>query len=143
MFSSMMRADVVAHLELETDIRQAIEKKELVLHYQPILDLNRCKITGFEALVRWQHPKRGLMVPDEFIPFAEETGLIIPLGEWILAEACQQLKTWHRTQPLLKEATVSVIYPVSSFHNLANQVENILRDHLDPKFLRLRSPKAT
>jgi diguanylate cyclase (GGDEF)-like protein/PAS domain S-box-containing protein len=140
MFSSMMRADVVAHLELETDIRQAIEHKELVLHYQPIFDLKKCRITGFEALVRWQHPKRGLIAPNEFIPFAEETGLIIPLGEWILAEACQQLKTWHKTQPLLKEATVSVNLSSKQFSqpNLSNQVENILKDSdLDPKYLRL------
>ena len=140
MFSSMMRADVVAHLELETDIRQAIEHKELVLHYQPIFDLKKCRITGFEALVRWQHPKRGLIAPNEFIPFAEETGLIIPLGEWILAEACQQLKAWHKTQPMLKEATVSVNLSSKQFSqpNLVNQVENILRDSdLDPKFLRL------
>jgi diguanylate cyclase (GGDEF)-like protein/PAS domain S-box-containing protein len=140
MFSSMMRADVVAHLELETDIRQAIDHKELVLHYQPIIDLKRCHITGFEALVRWQHPKRGLIAPDEFIPFAEETGLIIPLGEWILAEACQQLRAWHKTQPLLRETTISVNLSSKQFSqpNLANQVENILRDSdLEPKFLRL------
>jgi diguanylate cyclase (GGDEF)-like protein/PAS domain S-box-containing protein len=140
MFSSMMRADVVAHLELETDIRQAIEHKELVLHYQPIFDLKKHKITGFEALVRWQHPKRGLIAPNEFIPFAEETGLIIPLGEWILAEACQQLKTWQKTQPLLKEASVSVNLSSKQFSqpNLANQVENILQDaDLEPRFLRL------
>lgn len=140
MFSSMMRADVVAHLELETDIRQAIERKELILYYQPILDLKKGKITGFEALVRWQHPKRGLIAPDEFIPFAEETGLIIPLGEWILAEACQQLKTWHKTQPSLKEASVSVNLSSKQFSqpNLANQVEYILKDTtLEPQYLRL------
>ena len=74
MFSSMMRADVVAHLELETDIRQAVDRKELVLYYQPILDLKKCTITGFEALVRWNHPKRGLISPGDFIPFSEETG---------------------------------------------------------------------
>jgi diguanylate cyclase (GGDEF)-like protein/PAS domain S-box-containing protein len=140
MFSSMMRADVVAHLELETDIRQAIERKELVLYYQPIMNLKKCKITGFEALVRWLHPKRGLIAPDEFIPFAEETGLIIPLGEWILTEACQQLRTWHKTQPALKDATVSVNLSSKQFSqpNLANQVENILKDtDLEPQFLRL------
>jgi diguanylate cyclase (GGDEF)-like protein/PAS domain S-box-containing protein len=140
MFSSMMRADVVAHLELETDIRQAVERKELLLYYQPILDLKKCQITGFEALVRWNHPKRGLISPVDFIPFSEETGLIIPLGEWILSEACQQLKSWHETQPALKETSISVNLSSKQFYqpNLANQIETVLKTTgLEPKYLRL------
>ena len=94
-FDSNMRADVVARLQVETDLRRAIERNELRVFYQPIVRLGSAEIVGYEALVRWQHPTRGMVSPAEFIPVAEETGLIVPVGQFVLREACRQAKKWH------------------------------------------------
>src|SRR6185436_1439908 len=84
---------------METDLRRAIEREEFRVHYQPIIDLKTKKLRGFEALVRWQHPERGFISPLDFIPVAEDMGLIAPIGEWVLGESCRQLKKWQEQFP--------------------------------------------
>ncbi len=102
-----MRAEAVARLQLETDLRHGLERKELRLVYQPIVNLESTAIVGFEALVRWQHPKQGFISPAAFIPLAEDTGLIVPVGEFVLMEACRQAARW-RSLPAGAHLRVSV-----------------------------------
>ena len=107
-FDRGMHATAVSQLQLENDLRRALERKELRAVYQPTVFLFTGKLIGFEALMRWEHPERGLILPEEFIPLAEETGLIIPMGLWILREACQQLQDWFVRHRLEGELTMSV-----------------------------------
>jgi diguanylate cyclase (GGDEF)-like protein/PAS domain S-box-containing protein len=93
-FDDSMYASAIFRMQTETELRQAIEEGQLELHYQPILDLATGALIGMEALVRWRHPHRGLILPAEFLPVAEESGLIIPMGRWILAEACRRMCAW-------------------------------------------------
>jgi diguanylate cyclase (GGDEF)-like protein len=95
MFDTAMHEKAMEVLKLETDLRRAIERREFLLHYQPIVSLADGSLRGFEALVRWRHPDRGMVSPAVFIPMMEETGLIVPLGSWVIGEACRQLKIWH------------------------------------------------
>ncbi|MBV8719657.1 MAG: EAL domain-containing protein, partial [Chloroflexi bacterium] len=94
-FEPNLRADVVRKLELETDLRRAVDAGQFALHYQPIVDLGTRSPVAFEALARWNHPRRGWVQPDQFIGLAEESGLIVPVGRWVLDEACQQLARWQ------------------------------------------------
>ena len=95
-YSRGMRERAIARMQMEADLEQAIRDGQLVLHYQPEIDLATRRIIGFEALIRWRHPQRGLVMPNEFIPLAEETGLILPLGDWGLMEACRQITVWRQ-----------------------------------------------
>lgn len=95
-FDATMHAHVRERLQLENDLRRAIEDRQLTLHYQPIVDMATARTVAFEALVRWQHPEKGLVSPADFIPIAEETGLIVPLGDWVLEESLRQLEAWNR-----------------------------------------------
>lgn len=95
-FDADMREQVIQRLALENDLRQALEQEQFKLYYMPIISLESGEVVGLEALLRWQHPNRGLVAPLTFIPIAEETGLILPLGEWVLNQACQQMQAWRQ-----------------------------------------------
>jgi predicted signal transduction protein with EAL and GGDEF domain len=107
-FNDAMRELVVARFEIETGLRKAIETGQLVLHYQPIVSIVDDQICGFEALVRWNHPERGLIPPGEFIPIAEESDLIVLLGRWTLRESCRQMAEWHKTLASASPLTINV-----------------------------------
>jgi diguanylate cyclase (GGDEF)-like protein/PAS domain S-box-containing protein len=98
-FDRNMHDHAVQTLQVEMDLRRSLERREFLLHYQPIISLDTGRIIGFEALLRWAHPTRGLVAPDEFVPLAEETGLIVGIGWWVLEEACTQLRRWHQRFP--------------------------------------------
>ncbi len=89
-----MNANNLKRIQVEHGLRTALDKDELILHYQPKLELESDKVCGMEALLRWQHPKRGMISPVDFIPIAEETGIIVPIGEWVIQEGCKQLAAW-------------------------------------------------
>src|SRR5207253_1002622 len=108
MFDAAMQVRVVARLRLENDLRRAMEHREFQLYYQPIVDLGSGRIAGFEALCRWHHPQQGMVLPELFIPLAESTGLIIPLGLWVLRQAVAQIRDWHQRFPDEAELGISV-----------------------------------
>ena len=112
-FDREMYARTLELLHLESDLRKAIERQEFLLHYQPIVSLMTGKLVGFEALIRWQHPERGLVSPTEFISIAEDIGLIVPIGEWVMHQACQQMREWQVKFPEAANLKISV--------NLASQ----------------------
>lgn len=107
-FDREMYAQTLQLSQIETDLRYAIERQEFVLHYQPIISLKNGKVTGFEALIRWQHPEKGLVYPGDFIAIAEDTGLIVPIGEWILLEACRQMRTWQEKVSSASKKHISI-----------------------------------
>jgi diguanylate cyclase (GGDEF)-like protein/PAS domain S-box-containing protein len=107
-FSGDMHQRAVSSLRLETDLRRALERQEIVPYYQPIVELDTGAVVGFEALARWRHPTRGMLLPDLFIPVAEEAGLVGEIGAWMLAEACRQAREWQRKHPLWSALGISV-----------------------------------
>ncbi|HCF26393.1 MAG TPA: diguanylate cyclase, partial [Cyanobacteria bacterium UBA11049] len=139
-FDPTLHDRAMARLQLEIDLRRALERQELQLHYQPIVSLNNGRIAGYEALVRWQHPQRGWVSPVEFIPLAEETGLIIPMGLWVLRQACQQLRTWQQQQQQDPPLTVNVNLSGKQFDqpNLIENIKQVLQETgLDASSLKL------
>ena len=144
-FDTGMHSRAVALLRLETDLRRAVEREEFVVHYQPIVSLSDDSIQGFEALVRWRHPERGLVTPSEFIPVAEETGLIIPLGRWVLREACRQM---HRLQAASPARPLSLSVNLSGKQfmqpDLVGQVKQVLSETgFDPRRLHLEITESS
>jgi EAL domain-containing protein (putative c-di-GMP-specific phosphodiesterase class I) len=139
-FDEAMRARVVARAELEKELRHAMAEKEFRLHYQPIVELATGRLVGLEALLRWRHPRQGLLFPSDFIPVAEEIGLMLPLGYWVLTEACQQLRKWQAQFPLMPPLIVSVNISPRQFTDpdMVAEIERILKESdLDPRSLRL------
>ena len=108
LFDAPMRIQTMARLQLETDLRQGIEQRDFEVYYQPIINLETKTIAGFEALIRWHHPTQGMISPGKFIPIAEETGLIVHLGEWVLSQACEQMAQWQSKFALTQSMFMSV-----------------------------------
>lgn len=139
-FDPEMHASAVALLKIETDLRRAVERGEFVMHYQPIVSLRERNIIGFEGLVRWRHPERGLVAPATFITVAEETGLIVPLGWWVMEESVRQIREWQLQYPLVPPLFISVNVSGRLFVD-NDTVEGILgileRTGLPPESLRL------
>ncbi|MBS1155462.1 MAG: hypothetical protein H6R07_1386 [Proteobacteria bacterium] len=111
-FSEKMNIDALQHMQLQGQLRNALKKQELLLHYQPQIDIASGRIIGAEALLRWQHPEQGLIAPAKFIPLAERSGLIIPIGEWVLNEACRQAQAWsriHHLPPMIIAVNLSAL----------------------------------
>ena len=129
-FDASMQVDSLTRLELESDLRGAIDRGELRVYYQPIVVMDSGHVCEVEALVRWQHPTRGLLLPAAFITIAEETGLVVPLGRWVLHEACRQTAAWHAETPHQPRLTLSVNLSPGQFQlpNLAEDVAEILRE---------------
>ncbi len=139
LFDSNTNTQAFSRLKLETDLRIALEQEQLVVCYQPIVSLKDDSLTGFEALVRWNHPEQGLISPVDFIPIAEETGLIVPLGFLVMHQACQQLRCWQQ-QYGVNELKMSVNLSVKQFSqlDLIEQIERILTETgLDSQNLKL------
>jgi EAL domain-containing protein (putative c-di-GMP-specific phosphodiesterase class I) len=137
-FDEAMRADAVARLETESALRRALERGELVLHYQPEVDIASGAICGFEALVRWEHPTRGLLAPGAFIPLAEETGLIVPIGEWVLREACTEATHWAGLSDEPLTLSVNLSARQLAQHDLVSMVRRAVAETgIDPATLCL------
>lgn len=134
---------MLERVELITLLREAIDKNQLVLHYQPLVKTETGKIMGMEALVRWQHPKLGLIFPQIFIPLAEETGLIVPIGEWVLKEACSQTKKWQEELDIELNIAVNVSGYQFRQKNFIDMVKNILKvTRLKPEYLELEMTES-
>ena len=129
-FDKAMHARAINLLQMETDMRRALERDEFILHYQPIVALDNFQLRGFEALVRWQHPERGFISPMDFIPVAEETGMIVPLGEWVMREACRQMHGWQMMFPLNQPLFITVNLSSKQFTQatLISTFSTILRE---------------
>ncbi|MGB8507267.1 MAG: EAL domain-containing protein [Pyrinomonadaceae bacterium] len=139
-FDTTMHTRALNLLQLETDLRRAVERHEFALNYQPIVSLDGGQIVGFEALLRWRHPERGFIPPVDFIPIAEETGLIISIGQWVLREACMQIREWQDRYPSYPPLQISVNLSGKQFMkaDLLDQIREVLAETgIDPRSLKV------
>jgi EAL domain-containing protein (putative c-di-GMP-specific phosphodiesterase class I) len=136
-FEERMNLDVEERVSLRADLRHSIERGELVLYYQPKVDLETEEIIGAEALMRWNHPKRGLLSPDSFIPIAEDTGLIVEIGEWLIGESTRQLSVWQK-RGVLDELSINVSYRQIRDSDFAQSLAQYINENeLDPSTLEI------
>ena len=142
-FKKEMNLRAVERQSLEGSLRRALERAEFVLHYQPKINLETGAITGAEALIRWQHPDRGLLTPSHFVPIAEDCGLIVPIGQWVLREACRQARAWLDAG--LRPTPVSVNVSALEFrdkHFLENVCAILWETPVEPRFLELEMTES-
>jgi Amt family ammonium transporter len=140
LFDKRMRQELVESINLEAELREVLVNDGLTLHYQPIVAVADEQLEGFEALVRWDHPLRGMIPPDRFIPLAEETGLIVELGKWVIAEACRTLKRWQQKLASARNLTMSVNVSIRQFNKpgLVEHVTEVLQHNdLNPACLKI------
>ncbi|TFW27965.1 EAL domain-containing protein [Massilia arenosa] len=144
LYSSSLTMQIMSHVQLEVGLRRALQNDELYLLYQPQIDVRSGEIVGVEALVRWRHPERGIISPTEFIPLAEETGLIVPIGEWVLRSACNQARSWQRLTHRSLRMAVNLSARQFKDENLAQIVLSALSDTgLEPRLLELELTEGT
>lgn len=137
-YQADMNASALERLELESDLRHALDQNEFVLYYQPQFSGDGKRLTGAEALLRWRHPRRGLVPPGDFIPVLEELGLVVDVGDWVIGEACRQLKTWHQNKVRVPKVSVNISARQFSDGQLGTRIATILKDTgLPPACLEL------
>lgn len=137
-YQADMNASALERLELESDLRHALEQQEFILYYQPQFSGDGKRLTGAEALLRWRHPRRGLVPPGDFIPVLEELGLVVDVGDWVISEACRQLKAWHQAKVRVPKVSVNISARQFSDGQLGMRIATILKDTgLPPACLEL------
>ena len=145
-FDKGMHTHAVYLLKMENDLRRALDREEFCVYYQPIVSLESGQLSGFEALIRWQHPERGFVNPADFIPLAEDTGLIVPIGQWILKRACQQLAKWQWQSPANRNLFMSVNLSSKQIAqpDLVNWIREVLEEtNLEAKYLKLEITESS
>ena len=139
-FNENIREEILSRIHTETFLRKAVERDQLVVYYQPIIDLQKGTLHGFEALLRWLHPEKGMVMPDEFIPLAEDSGLIIPIGMWVMEEACKQAERWQKKYHYFNALSLSVNLSCKQFlqADLAARVQQVMQTtHVDESSISL------
>jgi diguanylate cyclase (GGDEF)-like protein/PAS domain S-box-containing protein len=145
-FDRQMRQQAIERLQMEIELRRAIAKQELILYYQPIVCFKTGRIRGFEALIRWQHPQKGWIPPDQFIPIAEKSGLIVSLGYWVIQEACRQIQKWQDEDPIYADLKINInlSYKQLCDPHLLEQILTILNQfNLSPSCLKIEITENT